>query len=101
MTMTKKSDRPLPNEKIDGAADRIEGLGKPSPIKRAERKPSQDMPAAALDPRVHAARMSTSLRSKGRLTLADRVAREGIGAYGKAFADRAKASKTPSKKRGK
>lgn len=91
-------DRPLPNELIDGVGDKIEGLGKPSPITRAVRKPTaQEVLPPGLDPRAVAAAMSTDLRSKGRMTLADRVKKEGIAAYGKSFADRAAAAK---KKRG-
>jgi hypothetical protein len=120
MTMTKKNDRPLPNERIDGVGDRIgqvsgaaskdkyDGLGTRSPIKRAKRKPktpnvmrtpvSPEMQVRmdlATTGRASVPWLSDPLRNRdGHPTLADRVRAEGIAAYGKSFAARSKASKT-------
>jgi hypothetical protein len=86
------SERTL-SEKLDGVADKQQGLGKLSPVIRAARKPklpsvtrTPAAPNAALSPAArHAASLSTDLRARDKHgnpipTLADRVRVEGYAA---------------------
>jgi hypothetical protein len=105
--MAHKNDRPLPDERIDGVGTMIEGLGKRARIARAKRKPApqraapgeaasaqmQVMAQLAGGGRAAVPWLSQDLHSAGLPTLADRVRKDGIAAYGKSFAQKAKAAK--------
>lgn len=89
-------------EKPDTLADKQTGLGKPAPRVNAVRKPATAAGAQPLDPKKamelqFLQRLNTDLTSNNQPTLAQRVAKEGIGAYGGDYKTKKKPAKSKEK----